>query len=161
MDANLHDYTESNPPELLLTTPLFHPTNQMKVIGHTGLDKARSLKVAAFPRRHDEHWFRGISTSGLTGYGISESILNHLDRPNVDSIDRVFIIETDRDRVIEYELSRFEDATVVAYAPDLNESVIGDETMRVDDDIYTDRQRVLPIDAARQTFDRTDVTISQ
>jgi hypothetical protein len=161
MDANLHDYSENNPPRVRLTKPILHPNNRTKAIGHIGVDKGRELDVATFPRKKSEHWFRGNSTSGLTGYGISEVVLDRLDRPGTPTIDRVIVIETDADRVIEYELPAFNNATIVAYAPELNESVIGDDAMRVDDDVYNDRQRVIPVDEARQVFDRNDVTISQ
>lgn len=161
MDASLHDYTEQNPPEIRLTKPVLHPTNRTKAIGHVGYDRGREVGVATLPRRKDEHWFRGESTSGLTGYGISEDVLDRFDQPGMKPIVRVIIIETDSDRVIEYERSQFEDATLVAYSPQLDQCVIGDDAMRIDDDLYNDRQRVVPVDKARQVFDRSNVTITQ
>lgn len=158
MDANLHDYRNDNPPEIQLSQPIRHPTNRTNVIGHFGRDYARDYTVATFPRRKDEHWFRGDSTSGLTGYGISQTVLDRLNQKN---IDRVLIIEMDNDRVIDFERVLFGDAKLVAYSPGKNESVIGDDSMRVKDDEYPDKQRVLPVDAARQTFQRKDVTIQQ
>lgn len=159
MNAKIHDYSENNTPNVHLTKPIQHPMNITKVIGHSGFDKERGVQVATFPRKRDEHWFRGESTSGLTGYGISETILSRLARDN--HIDRVLIIETDNSRVIEYDFASFTDATVVAFAPDLEECVIGDDAMRVDPDVYHDRQRVVPVPEARQTFDRDDVRISR
>lgn len=158
--AKIFDFTERESPSLHLTKPIQHPMNFTKVIGHIGLDKRRDVEVATFPRRKDEHWFRGESTSGLTGYGISEDILDRLDRDG-QHIDRVLIIETDQSRVIEYDLASFQKATVVAFAPELEECVIGDEAMRVDPDLYHDRQRVVPVDEARQVWDRDDVQLTK
>lgn len=161
MDVSLHDYIEKNSPKIHLTKPILHPTNNTKAIGHVGHDRNREVGVATLPRRKDEHWFRGASTSGLTGYGISESVLDRFDQPGMNRIARVIIIETDTDRVIEYERSQFQDATLVAYSPQLDQCVIGDDAMRIEDDLYNDRQRVVPVDEARQVFDRNNVTISQ
>jgi hypothetical protein len=157
MNANLHDYTEDNPPYIMLNNPILHPTNHQKAIGHTGLDTARNVGVATFPRKRSKHWFRGESSDGLTGYGISESVLDGIS----EKCSRVLIIETDHGRVIEYDITDFEDATIAAFSPALEECVIGDETMRVDDDLYNDRQRVLPMSKARMIFARSEVTISQ
>jgi hypothetical protein len=164
MDASIHDYTEQNVPELHLTKPIRHPNNATDIIGHTGVDKvaAGAPRVATFPRRKDEHWFRGDSTSGLTGYGISEDVLDQLrHRPNRPPVKWVVIVETDNSRVIEYDFVGFKDATLVSYAPQKNECIIGEEPLQVDDDLYHDRQRVLPVDQARRTFDREEVTILQ
>lgn len=164
MDATIHDYTEQNPPKLHLSKAIHHPTNNRKVIGHTGVDKVAkdAGRVAVFPRRKDEHWFRGDSSDGLTGYGISEDVLEGLrHRPNRTPVERLVIVETDNSRVIEYDFSAFKYATVVAYSPKKDTAVIGDESMRVDDDLYPDRQRVVPVEKARRTFERKDVTIYQ
>ena len=164
MDASLHDYTEQNAPKLHLTKPVLHPNNNTKVIGHTGVDKVAGSqpRVAAFPRKKEEHWFRGQSTSGLTGYGISVDVLEQLlHRPNRPRVKRVVIIETDNDRVIEYDFASFLDGQFVAYSPKLEECVIGEETMRVDSELFNDNQRVVPIEKARRTFERDDVTIFQ
>lgn len=158
MDASLHDYSEENPSKLLLNEPIVNPTDAMSVIGHVGKDCGRNVKVATFPRKKDEHWFRGHSVTGLTGYGVSVEVLERLDSMNVE---RVLIIETDNSRVIEYELAAFNNATVVAYSPELNDSVIGDEMMRVDSDVYSDKQRVIPVHEARRVFDRSEVSISK
>jgi hypothetical protein len=160
MSQNLHDYTNEPTPELLLSTPILHPTNHRKVIGHSGTDKARRIGVAAFPRRKDEHWFRGSSTSGLTGYGFSDDVLDRLDRNSKQKIERILVVEKDGGRVIEYERAAFSSATVVAYSPELNNSVIGDEAMRVDEEVYHDQQKVLPVSRARRVYDRDEVTIN-
>lgn len=160
MNANLYDYEENNPPQIHVVKPVMHPNNRTSAIGHIGLDKGRDLTVATFPRTRSEHWFRGDSTNGLTGYGLSEVVINRLKASKARDLDRVLIIETDGDRVIEYDLAAFKDATLVAYSPDDNESVIGDEAMRVGSD-YSDFQRVIPVDEARKVFDRSDVTIHQ
>jgi hypothetical protein len=158
MECSLHDYTEDTNPKLLLTEPILHPTNKTSVIGHVGFDKGRDVSIATFPRKKSEHWFQGKSTSGLTGYGISEDVLDRLNNDG-QTIERVIVIETDNGRVIEYERSEFEDAIIVAYAPSLNESLIGESLDRVDDEVYNDRQRVIPVDRARRVFDREEVSI--
>lgn len=158
IDARLHDYSEENPSKLLLNKPIVHPNDRMKVIGHVGTDVGRDVTAAAFPRRKNEHWFRGKSTNGLTGYGISIEILDHL---NDLDVERVLIVETDNSRVVEYELSEFKNATMVAFSPEENESVIGDEEMRIDSDVYSDHQRVIPVHEARRVFDRNEVRISK
>jgi hypothetical protein len=81
----------------------------------------------------------------------------------LDQLDAemIFFIEVENDRVIQYQATAFNDATLVAYSPEKNECVIGDETMRVDDDVYHDRQRVVPVAQAHRTYDREDLIITQ
>lgn len=156
MPTTLQDFLDEPAPEIHLKHRLMHPVEADTQIGNVGLDKGRDVEVALFPRTKEEHWFRGESSSGLTGYGVSEDVLNGLR----NSINRVIIIEAEG-RVIEYDRAKMEDGTVVAYAPSENKCVIGDEPLQVNDDLYHDRQRVLPVDESRTVYDREEVTLLQ
>jgi hypothetical protein len=155
MNARLHEYAQQNVPALVLTKPVMSPVERKTVIGHEGFDKAHRDSVATFPKKKSEHKFRGESSSGLTGYGLSEDVLEAIEA------EMIFFIELEEDRVIQYHRTAFSGGTTVAYSPQKNDCVIGVETMRVDDDVYHDRQRVVPVSNALQTYDRDDLTITQ
>jgi hypothetical protein len=156
--GSIHDFTDEGPPEVSASQSILHPNDRTSVIGHYGYDKVGGVSVATFPRTRQEHWFRGESSSGLTGYGLSQSVLDRLDNRDVE---RVLIIETDTARVLEFELVDFLSGTLVAYSPDTNQSVIGDDSLRIDMSLYNDRQRVVSESNARRVLDREDFTITK
>lgn len=156
--TSIHEYSDEGYPEVSASQSILHPNDRTAVIGHFGYDKAGGVPVAAFPRTHSEHWFRGESSSGLTGHGLSQSVIDKMENRDVK---RVLIIETDTARVLEFELVDFLSGTLVAYSPQRNESVIGDDTLRIDMNKYSDRQRVVPESSARRVFGREDFTINR
>lgn len=156
--ASIHEFTDEGPPEVSVSQSILHPNDRTSVIGHFGYDKAGGVSVATFPRTRSDHWFRGESSSGLTGHGLSQSVINRMDNRGVD---RVLIIETDTSRVLEFELVDFLSGTLVAYSPQLNESVVGTDSIRADMSLYDDRQRVVSDDKARRVFDMDDFTITK
>jgi hypothetical protein len=156
--SSLHDFTDEGPPNISASQAILNPNDRTAVIGHYGYDKVGGVSVATFPRTRSEHWFRGESSTGLTGYGLSQSVLERLDNRGVE---RVLIIETDTARVLEFEVVDFLSGTLVAYSPQLDESVIGGDSLRVDMSLYNDRQRVVSESKARRVLDRDNFTISK
>lgn len=134
-------------------SPIYHPYEVDTLIGYIGKERQQNKNVALFQREHEEHWFRKLS-----GYGLSEDILKRI-APRVES---VLFAEQGDGAVFEFELSAFIDAPVVVYAPGEDEAVIGDAAeLRVDEDKFTDKQRVPPAEEARRVWERGDLTVHE
>jgi len=155
MSSTLHDYAETPAPNVQLVAPILKSDI---LIGHFGEDSHRG-RVATFPRnRHgkgdaDQHYFRKYA-----GYAISEDILSRVKGMGVKT---VFIIERDDSRVIEYDTAAFLNGDMVAYDPEANTIIEGENRIERNRSGFEDVQRVAPENTANKSWSRSEVSITK
>lgn len=148
----LFDYKQRNPPHLQLSSTLRKYDGT--IVGHSGTDTARDECVAVFPRERGEHYFRKYG-----GYAISADILESTETLGIGT---VYIVETDRcNNVLEFDHADLVRGTVVGYLPDEDSLIEDPQAIAQDREEFTDVQRVVSTDHARQSWPRKACVIKR
>jgi hypothetical protein len=79
-------------------------TGEQITAGWWGICPERDVKGFATSRRHDEHRFFALEREEGGSYAVSDDVLRKLDAMN---LKRLFIVEIDTNRVLEYRVDDF------------------------------------------------------
>jgi len=143
--ASLAEFSDRDAPRADFRHPVHHPTERTSVIGFTGFEWTRGESVAVFTRDPQEHFFRKYD-----GYAVSVPILEAIfDR----GVKTVYIEETtDKGQVFEFDIASFSDAPLIAYSPQSDTIVEGEQAIKQSRGEFHDHQRVVAIEMARRTW---------